>query len=151
MAPLDIRELVNATASAFLDEKRVLTLDLPTDSVMVNGDRTLLRQALTNLIKNAVEATQENDSIWVLMEEDTREVRIIVEDSGAGWPEDRHTVMDPYVTSKSQGTGLGLSLVQRTVFQHGGRIVLEDRPGTGAKVTLFLPKPKAPDLTKERS
>jgi two-component system nitrogen regulation sensor histidine kinase NtrY len=66
---------------------------------------------------------------------------ITVEDDGPGWPEaDRDRVLQPYVTTKAAGTGLGLSLVQRTVFQHGGALHLEDRPGGGARVTLELPR-----------
>jgi two-component system nitrogen regulation sensor histidine kinase NtrY len=107
---------------------------------MVQGDGTLLRQALINLIKNGVEATGENERIWVTLVAGEDFARIAVEDEGSGWPDaEREVALDPYVTTKEEGTGLGLSLVQRTVLQHGGRLELEDRAEGGARVTLFLP------------
>ena len=65
---------------------------------------------------------------------------VTVEDDGPGWPvEQRDTVLEPYMTTKKAGTGLGLSLVHRTVLQHGGSLTLGDRPEGGARVTLGLP------------
>jgi nitrogen fixation/metabolism regulation signal transduction histidine kinase len=140
LLPLDLREVVRGAADAFTEEQRRMEVALPDDPVTVEGDRTLLRQALVNLVKNAVEATAGNQRIWIAVATDGRLARVTVEDEGPGWPEaEREASLDPYVTTKPDGTGLGLSLVQRTVLQHGGRLELEDRPGGGARVTLFLP------------
>jgi two-component system nitrogen regulation sensor histidine kinase NtrY len=140
LLPLDLRDVVQGAADAFAEERRRLDVAVPDAPVTVEGDRTLLRQALVNLVKNAVEATSENQRIWIALGTDERFARVTVEDEGPGWPEaERELSLDPYVTTKADGTGLGLSLVQRTVLQHGGRLELEDRPGGGARVTLFLP------------
>lgn len=137
---VDLGEVAAAAASGFPGEEDRITWTPPAAPVRVEGDRTLLRQALANLIKNAVEATPGRERIWVRVEADGGRARVVVEDAGPGWPEgEREHVLDPYVTTKTEGTGLGLSLVQRTALQHGGSVELEDRPGGGARVTLFLP------------
>jgi nitrogen fixation/metabolism regulation signal transduction histidine kinase len=140
LLPLDLREVARGAADAFTEEQRRIEAALPDAPVTVEGDRTLLRQALVNLVKNAVEATRGDQRIWITVAVEGRFARVTVEDEGPGWPEaEREASLDPYVTTKPDGTGLGLSLVQRTVIQHGGRLELEDRPGGGARVTLFLP------------
>jgi two-component system nitrogen regulation sensor histidine kinase NtrY len=140
LVPLDLRELVQSTLDPFENEDRSFEHSLPETAVTVEGDRSLLRQALTNVIKNAVEATGKDGAIRVELAEENAFARVTVEDSGEGWPDpDPERSLDPYVTTKETGTGLGLSLVQRTVLQHGGRLELENRSGGGARVTLFLP------------
>jgi len=137
---VDLRELVSAAVAGFPDATRRIETHLSGDAVEIEGDRTLLRQALTNLVKNAVEATHDGERIWVRLERDGGGARVIVEDEGQGWQAGvREQAHEPYVTTKPQGTGLGLSLVQRTMLQHGGYLELEDRPEGGARVTLVFP------------
>jgi nitrogen fixation/metabolism regulation signal transduction histidine kinase len=136
----DLRDVVNKTVAAFDAETGRIETQVPASAVMVEGDWTLLRQALANVIKNALEATEDGDRIRVVLERGDTHARILVEDEGPGWPEGgREQSMDPYVTTKAEGTGLGLSLVQRTMLQHGGAVELGDRAGGGARVTLRLP------------
>jgi len=137
---VDLRELVGAAVSGFPDATRRIETDLPTEPLEIEADRTLLRQALTNLVKNAVEATEDGERIWVRVHRDGGGARVIVEDEGTGWePGVREQAHEPYVTTKPQGTGLGLSLVQRTMLQHGGYLELDDRAEGGARVTLVFP------------
>jgi two-component system nitrogen regulation sensor histidine kinase NtrY len=141
MERFDLKAMVEAAVQSAPEQAGRLTVELPRDEVPVQGDRTLLRQAVANVVKNAIEATGETDRIWIRLETGDREVRLVVEDAGAGWPEEqRERSLDPYVTTKETGTGLGLSLVQRTLLQHGGSVELGDRPGGGARVTLILPR-----------
>jgi nitrogen fixation/metabolism regulation signal transduction histidine kinase len=112
----------------------------PAEPAWSRADRTLLRQALGNILKNAAEAAGNNGQVWIGLDETPGRVRIIIEDDGPGWPSGaRETMLEPYFTTKEQGTGLGLSLVQRTMLQHGGSMELQDRPGGGARVVLMLP------------
>jgi nitrogen fixation/metabolism regulation signal transduction histidine kinase len=137
---IDLRELVGAAVSSFPDATRRIECDLPSEPLEIEADRTLLRQALTNLVKNAVEATEDGERIWVRAMRQNGAARVIVEDEGKGWePGVREQAPEPYVTTKPQGTGLGLSLVQRTMLQHGGYLELDDRPEGGARVTLVFP------------
>ncbi len=140
MAPVDLAELVRATVES-VDQGERVSWSAPSEPDVVPGDRTLLRQALTNLIKNALDAAGPQGHVWVRLEPAAERARLVVEDDGPGWPAGaRESVLEPYFTTKSEGTGLGLSLVQRTILQHGGSLDLDDRPGGGARVTLSLPR-----------
>jgi two-component system nitrogen regulation sensor histidine kinase NtrY len=145
LAPLDVGDLLEAAADGFSGSGRDILLEPPVERMMVNGDRALLRQALTNLIKNAVEASSAGGRIWLRASREGSRIGITVEDEGPGWPEGTpDAVLEPYFTTKADGTGLGLSLVQRTALQHGGATRLDDRPGGGARVTLLLPETHVP-------
>jgi two-component system nitrogen regulation sensor histidine kinase NtrY len=118
-------------------------------SLVTNGDippfvcdRRQIGQALTNLIKNAVEAIQsqgEHQSGEVEIEIDHRDDRlqVIVRDSGCGLPPDlRERLFEPYVTTRRRGTGLGLAIVKRIVEDHAGFLEIGNRPEGGAVVRL---------------
>jgi two-component system nitrogen regulation sensor histidine kinase GlnL len=108
------------------------------------GDRDLMMQALINLIKNACEATEENGKIFVktyfdisagyavnaTRKKSSSPLIIEVEDNGAGIPKEIEPhIFDPFFTSKSNGSGLGLALVASTIADHGGTIDVTSRPG----------------------
>ncbi len=144
-APVDLGELARTAAAGLSGEPGgeggpAVEVEAPGRPLVVDADRTLLRQALTNLLKNAAEASGPAGHVWIRVDGDATLARITVEDDGPGWPpEARETMLEPYFTTKEQGTGLGLSLVQRTVLQHGGSLELLDREGGGARVALSLP------------
>ncbi len=139
-ARMDLGEVVDAAVAGADDDDLKLSWSPPEAPVQVDGDRTLLRQALANVIRNASDAVGPEGHVWIKLESEGTLARITVEDDGPGWPgEARDQVLEPYFTTKSQGTGLGLSLVQRTMLLHGGSVELEDRPGGGARVVLTLP------------
>jgi two-component system nitrogen regulation sensor histidine kinase NtrY len=124
------------------------------DGPVVRCDRRLIGQALTNLLQNAADAVAmravADGSSGGRIEVDVAlapgEVAVTVSDDGAGLPQqDRARLTEPYVTHKPKGTGLGLAIVKKIMEDHGGRLVLEDRPprtdweGSGAAATLVLP------------
>lgn len=135
----DLVPLLHSCVGAIDEDRLTVHWEPSVEVAEVWGDKSLLRQALTNLIRNATEATEAKGELWVSLERNDEETHVVVEDNGPGWPEGVEGLLEPYVTTKDQGTGLGLSIVQRTAFQHGGRIELEDRPGGGARVRLILP------------
>ncbi|MBI3444444.1 MAG: PAS domain-containing sensor histidine kinase [Magnetospirillum sp.] len=120
---------------------------LPDHKVPLVCDGRLIGQALTNLLKNAVEAIQGRDDpdavpgriILSLTEEGDRFVAVI-EDNGKGLPaENRERLIEPYVTTRSKGTGLGLAIVKKIMEDHGGDLYLEDAPEGGARIGLVFP------------
>ena len=120
------------------------TSDIPAQGPVVPCDRRLLRQALTNLLQNAADAVAMRSgagSIALTVAMDETDVRISVTDDGIGLPvEDRARLTEPYVTHKPKGTGLGLAIVKKIMEDHGGRLVLDDRPdGPGATASLVMP------------
>lgn len=118
---------------------------LPEHGPVVPCDRRLISQALTNLIKNAIDAVAMRPGagrISVGIEEGGETVTLTVRDDGIGLPaEDRHRLTEPYVTHKPKGTGLGLAIVKKVAEDHGGALVLEDGGGgMGAVARLVLPR-----------
>jgi two-component system nitrogen regulation sensor histidine kinase NtrY len=122
---------------------------IPEQGPVAPCDRRMLRQALTNLLQNAADSVamrprgegEAAGHIAVSVTAGDNEARISVTDDGVGLPEgDRGQLTEPYVTHKAKGTGLGLAIVKKIMEDHGGRIVLDDRPdGPGAVATLVLP------------
>ena len=116
-------------------------------------DRHQVGQALTNVLKNAVEAVDarardaEPDfrgqiAVAVIPTED--DVTVTVEDNGVGLPQDRDRIVEPYVTTREKGTGLGLAIVNKIVEEHGGEMIFATAEGGGTRVTLrFMREPAA--------
>jgi two-component system nitrogen regulation sensor histidine kinase NtrY len=115
-----------------------ITADLPADAVMVQVDGTMISQALTNLIKNAGEAIESlkekgapsdlKPQIKIKLEMGEINAHISIADNGIGLPEDRARLFEPYVTTRSEGTGLGLPIVKKIIEEHGGSLTLTDAP-----------------------
>ncbi|MEX0282275.1 MAG: PAS domain-containing sensor histidine kinase, partial [Arenibacterium sp.] len=112
--------------------------DLPEAPVLAEIDATMLSQALTNLIKNAGEAIESlkkkgapgdlKPEIRVAYRSLGTQGEITIADNGIGLPEDRARLFEPYVTTRDEGTGLGLPIVKKIIEEHGGTLALEDAP-----------------------
>jgi signal transduction histidine kinase len=103
-----------------------LTTNLPDGQVLVPGNRGQLRQLLLNLLVNAVEASAGGAEVRLTLRADAASVRLCVEDEGPGVPpEVEHRIFDPFVTTKPEGVGLGLSVAQQIVQAHRGRLSYE--------------------------
>ena len=120
----------------------------PDDPVRVPFDRRLFSQALTNIVKNATEGiaahTDEpgfHGKISVAVAVAGRVVSVDVIDNGMGFPkENRQRLLEPYMTTRADGTGLGLPIVAKILADHGGGLELRDAPaGRGAWVRMFFP------------
>jgi two-component system nitrogen regulation sensor histidine kinase NtrY len=109
-------------------------------------DRRQLAQALTNVVKNAVEAIEgrknrgehslAGDRVELKLHEEDTHLVIDVLDTGMGLPEDRERLTEPYMTTRVRGTGLGLAIVKKIVEEHMGEIAFLDRPGGGTHVRI---------------
>lgn len=123
-----------------------ITVDQPSAPVIAQIDATMMSQALTNLIKNAGEAIESlqkdaapddlDPQIEVKLRTTEKTVEITIADNGIGLPEDRARLFEPYVTTRSEGTGLGLPIVKKIIEEHGGTLTLENAP-TFANQTHF--------------
>ncbi|ELY3087775.1 two-component system sensor histidine kinase ZraS [Klebsiella aerogenes] len=107
----------------------------------IKADPDRLNQVLLNLYLNAMQAIGRDGVIRVSASEaERRRVKIVVKDSGKGMSdEELQAIFTPYFTTKADGTGLGLAVVQNIIEQHGGTIRAESQPGAGAIFTLWLP------------
>ena len=153
----DIREVVREAVILFQMSRPEIDfkIDMLKGPLIALCDRRLLTQAVTNLVKNASEAVDayqtsngsEADKGRVVIRLHTLESRFIIDviDNGCGLPkENRHRLVEPYVTTRQKGTGLGLAIVQRITEQHGGVLHLADAPAGegythGAWISMSIP------------
>jgi two-component system nitrogen regulation sensor histidine kinase NtrY len=138
-------------------------LDPPTGDFRMVCDRRQLAQALTNVVKNGVEAIESRrnrgehslagDRVELKLHETDGLLVIDVLDTGIGLPEDRERLTEPYMTTRVRGTGLGLAIVKKIVEEHMGEIAFLDRPGGGTHVRISFDiaklAPLASDLPQE--
>ncbi|MBI4880493.1 MAG: PAS domain-containing protein [Planctomycetes bacterium] len=111
----------------------------------VPGDETRLRQALTNLIQNALEALGGAGRLELAARQRARVVELEVRDSGPGVPaEARARLYEPFFTTKTEGAGLGLALVRRIAELHGGSVEMRPGIGSGAAFVLAVPAEALP-------
>ncbi|MHC5012619.1 MAG: ATP-binding protein, partial [Planctomycetota bacterium] len=117
----------------------------------VRGDPTELREVLTNVIKNAVDAVGKSGRITVSAARRQGLIRIRIEDDGPGISQENLTkVFDPFFTTKGErGTGLGLCLSQQIVERHGGSIRVDSEPGRGTTITFTLRATERPSPVGE--
>ena len=103
-------------------------------------DPAQLKQALVNLIKNALQAMSKNGVLTVSTGTGREGVWVSVSDTGCGIPaEQLNLIFEPFFTTKKKGSGLGLMIVQRIVREHDGLIKLESHPGVGTTFRIWLP------------
>lgn len=157
MQPLDPSELVNDVlelAHAELITRRVIAIAVLAPNLpQVLGDRVQLQQVLLNLVLNASEAMSANGPqdrrLSMIATTDARNnVQISVRDSGTGIPPNLiDRLFEPFVTTKPQGLGLGLSISRSIVAAHGGRLWAQNNSDRGATVHCLL---VAAPVTHER-
>ena len=145
-----------ARQSLFLHEVAhpaiTFVLDPPGGDFRMVCDRRQLGQALTNLVKNSVEAIEsrrnrgehslEGDRVELKLREEASQLVIDITDTGIGLPEDRERLTEPYVTTRVRGTGLGLAIVKKIVEEHMGEVAFLDRPGGGTHVRIAFDSDK---------
>jgi two-component system nitrogen regulation sensor histidine kinase NtrY len=137
------------------------TLDPPQGEFRMVCDRRQLAQAITNVVKNGVEAIEgrkargehslAGDRLELKVHEEDDHLVIDVLDTGVGLPEDRDRLTEPYMTTRVRGTGLGLAIVKKIVEEHMGEIAFLDRPGGGTHVRIAFDVAKLAALANEES
>ena len=144
----DVNALIAELCELYAHQERPLTikLSLTADMLEIEADAGRLRQVLHNLLRNALEAMEQQSEPRV--EISTRRVttgdmdfvEIKVADNGPGFLRDIvHQAFDPYVTSKPKGTGLGLAIVKKLIEEHGGQINARNREQGGAEIVILIP------------
>jgi signal transduction histidine kinase len=147
LARLDLHAICERAADEVRPDARALGGDVEVggDFGVLEGDEILLRQAFSNLLRNALEACADASiapRIGIVAEIDPAQKvsRIAVNDNGPGIaPSLRERVFRPFFTSKRNGTGLGLALVQKIIVFHNGRITIGSSPTGGASLQVTLP------------
>ncbi len=144
MEPIFLRPLLVETVERFraVDSAIDWIIVPGDDKLPISADSMQIRQSLVNLLKNAMEAGSTKVTVRADMVQrgTTPTVRILVRDDGEGITPDRATaVFQPYDSTRERGTGLGLAVVQRIIYDHRGRIWFESEPGSGTVFYIDLP------------
>lgn len=155
MCPVDLnaltQDVVTFTRALWKDdaEARGIKIEVVTDlsePATVSGMATELREALTNVLLNAIDAMPRGGRITIRTRRREHAVELSVSDTGDGMPSEvKSRIFDPFFTTRSpQRAGLGLSVVHGIVGRHRGRIEVRSEEGQGSTFTLFLPEAPAP-------
>ena len=143
-ADVDVTELVRYTARATIPLGLPLEMVAAPNVPMVHGHYDALQRAVSNVLLNAVDASQGRGGITVTVSaaraDDREAVSVEVRDEGVGIPAERlATIWEPYVTHKPGGTGLGLAIARQTIVAHGGTVHAESTPGAGTTIRFIIP------------
>ncbi|MCK6409284.1 ATP-binding protein [Thauera sp.] len=141
LAPLDLNALVREVLHLYESTAAHIRTELTSGLPLVQGDPTQIRQVIHNMLQNAQDALggQDDGEVTVLTRREGERVVLLFRDNGPGFPpEVLARAFEPYFTTKSRGTGLGLALVKKIVDEHGGEVRLSNREGGGAEVRIRL-------------
>jgi nitrogen fixation/metabolism regulation signal transduction histidine kinase len=141
--PVDLGSVVRDVLRPYegvLPSGVTLRLGLDGGPLPVLGDRRFLERALVNLIENALQAVGERGEVTLRLARRDPRIEVAVEDTGPGIsPEARARAFEPFFSTKTGGSGLGLALVKKIAEDHGGGVALENPATGGARALLWLP------------
>jgi len=144
LVDVDVRRPVHAAAEivagAFAAVPATLAIDVPDEPVMASGDASALEQLLANVLFNAAQAVRPGGEARVRVVSDNGGVVIEIVDDGIGMDDGQIArIQQPFYSSKSNGTGLGLPIARQIAAAHSGELVVASRQGRGTTVQLRLP------------
>ncbi len=139
--PTDIGRILRELCSLYNGVRPGLevTADLPDEPITAMVDPVLLRQALVNLLDNAVAAILDEGRVLISARVEDDDVILVVEDSGVGLPtEDTAVLLEPFFSTKGRGSGMGLAMVHRVITDHGGSLEIKSVAPCGARVRIVF-------------
>lgn len=144
METADLKELIKDSLKILRQEIKnrgvLIEEEYADDLPPVQADRGQIKQAFFNVIKNAMEAMTDGGILKISTYNEGRFMAVSFKDTGPGIaPDQLGSIFEAYQTTKSEGTGLGLMIVQRIIREHGGQIEVDSRPGEGTTFILYLP------------
>ena len=135
-----VEEAVRFFQPEIQDRDIVVETELRSDLPLLEVDRDQMKQVFYNAIKNSFEAMKRRGILRIRTDRDDAHVKISFTDTGGGIsPENLSRVFEPYFTTKSGGSGLGLLIVRRIVREHGGELAVQSTEGKGLTLTIRLP------------
>ena len=136
-----VEDVLRVQEAELSNRKLKVKVEVNDDLPIILGDRDQIKQAFFNLIKNAMEAMQPSGSLRILARCDDDYVYLQFVDNGSGISEeDLSKVFQAYYTTKEEGHGLGMMIVERIMREHGGHINIESRKEAGTAITLQFPQ-----------
>jgi two-component system, sporulation sensor kinase E len=146
--PMKLDRLVDETLAIMQpeihDRRMLVETDFPEDMPSVAVDETQVKQVFFNVIKNALQAMEDGGILKIHIQQADRHISAVFEDNGPGIaPEKMGAIYEPFHTTKTEGTGLGMMIVQRIMRDHGGEIEINSDPDRGTRLTLRFPREDA--------
>ncbi len=146
--PHRLKNLMNETLDLIkyeIEDRRILVeKNYAGETPPILVDEVQVKQVFFNIIKNAMQAMEDEGILKIDTGVSERFVLISIEDNGSGIdPEKLGAIYEPFHTTKDEGTGLGMMIVQRIMRDHGGEISINSEPGKGTKITLRFPREDA--------
>jgi nitrogen fixation/metabolism regulation signal transduction histidine kinase len=142
LTAVSLVDIIQHVAEVFESEHSVrFELPQPLNALMVMGDQTQLIRVFNNLFTNSIQAVEfgKEAVISIAYEERDETIIIRIQDNGNGIPNEQiDTIFEPYFTTKSTGTGLGLALVKQIISGHQGTIAIESTSENGTTMTLIF-------------
>jgi signal transduction histidine kinase len=138
----DLKELIRSVVSLYEGQLSTygFRCDLPNEEVTTVVDPDYIREALHNIIQNAIDASSQGSRIILTMARNEDRIEISLQDFGQGMdPETVASARLPYFTTKDKGTGLGLAVVEKSISEMGGQLHVKSKQGHGTTVTMSLP------------
>ena len=141
LSAIDLNALIGEVLELYESAAALIRLELSPGLPRVQGDASQIRQVIHNMLQNAQDALAGIDDaeVHVITQREGERVLLLFRDNGPGFPaEVLAHAFEPYFTTKSRGTGLGLAMVKKIVDEHGGDVRLGNRDGSGAEVRIRL-------------
>ena len=136
-----LKETLNLIKQEIQDRDITVSLDFPELIPEIKLDRNQIKQAFFNLIRNALQAMPDGGVLRIAISVSNQFVSISFQDTGVGISsEELGQIFEPYHTTKEDGSGLGLMVVQRIIQDHGGEIDVVSKVGAGTSFTVLLPR-----------
>jgi len=144
LAPGDLAEVLHDTiflvSKQFQKQKVRLHENIPEQLPHPQMDSGRLKQAILNLLTNALDAMPDGGELWISAQRSADGAWLTIRDTGQGVPADRlELIFEPFYTTKGEGTGLGLSITHSIIAGHGGRIEVKSTEGEGTEFKIYLP------------
>ncbi|MGF1726716.1 sensor histidine kinase [Photobacterium nomapromontoriensis] len=140
-----LNELEQMVEAQIITNQVDFSIDCDDEALEILGNANALASALSNLITNAIQMAGKQCQVAVSVQQQGDHIHLAVSDNGPGIAADmQHKILEPFFTTRQQGTGLGLAVVQMVVNAHKGRLILASALGEGACFTLILPLAENP-------
>jgi nitrogen fixation/metabolism regulation signal transduction histidine kinase len=139
---VELIQTIKNVISIFEQERGSILFDANVPVLEMNADKDQIIRAINNLLQNSIQAfdSNENGVIKIKLEVQETICKITISDNGKGIPEDRQNqVFVPYFTTKSTGTGIGLSITKQIIENHNGKIYFESKENSGTSFYIELP------------
>jgi two-component system sensor histidine kinase PilS (NtrC family) len=144
LTPLDLGVLIEETLRVFAQDRSYAhvstSFTAETRGVEVQADPAQIRQVVWNLLRNAADAMPQGGAVTVTLRHSEDAAEFDVTDEGKGMSlEEQERLFEPFFSTKTHGTGLGLATVHRIVSEHGGQILVDSTVGRGTRMRIRLP------------